>query len=71
MKKKISLVLQRLYNDFERYWSTGVLASIVNITAPKKKISVKNIFNKFLEFRSFSRIFSHTLEKSLRENFIF
>ena len=35
------------------------------------KFSIKDIFGKYDEIRSFQRIWSHLLKKSLMENFIF
>ena len=45
-------------------------AKIVN-TAQKMKFSIKNFFSKCDQVRSFLRIWSHLLKKSLIENFIF
>ena len=36
----------------------------------KSKFSIKNFFNKCDQIRSFLRIWSHLLQKSLMENFI-
>ena len=41
------------------------------ITAQKMKFSVKDFFSKSKQIRSFLRIWSHLLKKSLIENFIF
>ena len=41
------------------------------ITAQKMKFSIKDIFSKCDHIRSFLRICSHLLKKSLMENFIF
>ena len=41
------------------------------ITAQKMKFSIKNYFSKCDQIRSFLRIWSHLLKKSLMENFIF
>ena len=35
------------------------------------KISIKNFFSKYDQIRSFQRILSHLVKKSLMENFIF
>ena len=40
-------------------------------TSQKMKFSIKNVFNKCDQIRSFLRIWSHLLKKSLMENFIF
>ena len=40
-------------------------------TAQKKKFSIKYFFSKCDQIRSFLRIWSHLLKKSLMENFIF
>ena len=37
----------------------------------KKKFPIKDLFNKCDQIRSFLRIWSHLLKKSLIENFIF
>ena len=40
-------------------------------TAQKMKFSIKDLFSKCNQIRSFLRIWSHLLKKSLIENFIF
>ena len=40
-------------------------------TAQKIKFSIKDFFSKYDQVRSFLRIWSHLLKKSLMENFIF
>ena len=40
-------------------------------TAQKMKFSIKDFFSKCDQIRSFLRIWSHLLKKSLIENFIF
>ena len=42
-----------------------------HITTQKMKFSIKDFFSKCDEIRSFLRIWSHLLKKSLMENFIF
>ena len=42
-----------------------------NYTAQKMKFSIKDFFSKCNQIRSFLRICSHLLKKSLMENFIF
>ena len=42
-----------------------------NYTTQKMKFSIKGFFNKCDQIRSFLRIWSHLLKKSLMENFIF
>ena len=44
---------------------------VISTTEQKKKFSVKDIFNKCDQIRSFLRIWSHLLKKSLMENFVF
>ena len=41
------------------------------ITAQKMKFSIKDFFSKFDQIRSFLWIWSHSLKKSLMENFVF
>ena len=41
------------------------------ITAQKMKFFINDLFSKFDQIRSFLRIWSHLLKKSLTENFIF
>ena len=45
--------------------------SLCTSTAPKMKFSIKDFFNKCDQIRSFLRIWSHLLKKSLIENFNF
>ena len=40
-------------------------------TAQKNEVSIKDFFSKCGQIRSFLRIWSHILKKSLMENFIF
>ena len=42
-----------------------------NVTAEKMKFSIKDFFSKCDQIRSFLRVWSHLLKKSLIENFIF
>ena len=42
-----------------------------SFTAHKMKFSIKDFFSKCDQIRSFLRIWSHLLKKSLMENFIF
>ena len=44
---------------------------ILSNTAQKMKFSIKDFFSKFDQIRSFLRIWSNLLKKSLMENFIF
>ena len=44
---------------------------ILEYSAQKVKFSIKDFFNKCDQIRSFLRIWSHLLKKSLMENFIF
>ena len=41
------------------------------VTAQKIKFSIKDFFSKCEQIRSFLRIWSHLLKKSVMENFIF
>ena len=41
------------------------------LTAQKMKFSIKDFFRKYDQIRSFLRIWSHLLKKSLMENFVF
>ena len=43
----------------------------LHCTAQKMKFSIKNFFSKYDHIRSFLRIWSHLLKKSLMENLIF
>ena len=43
----------------------------MNCTAQKMKFSIKDFFSECDQIRSFLRIWSHLLKKSLMENFIF
>ena len=42
-----------------------------NITAQKMSFSINDFFSKYDQIRSFLRIWSHLLKKSLMENFTF
>ena len=46
-------------------------SSIGDCTAQKIKFSIKDFFSKCDQIRSFLRIWSHLLKKSLMKNFIF
>ena len=48
-----------------------LMASSLHFTAQKLKFSIKDSFSKCDQIRSFPRIWSHLLKKSLMENFIF
>ena len=45
--------------------------SLKIFTAQKMKLSINDFFSKCDQIRSFLRIWSHLLKKSLMENFIF
>ena len=47
------------------------MAYLENITTQKMKFSNKDFFSKCDQTRCFLRIWSHLLEKSLKQNFIF
>ena len=47
-----------------------VIKLLKYITAQKMKFSIKDFFSKCDQIRSFLRIWSHLLKKSLTENFI-
>ena len=49
----------------------GATDIVLLITAQKMKFFIKNLFSKRDQIRSFLRIWSHLLKKSLMENFIF
>ena len=50
----------------------GLLLQKRSISAAQKmKLSIKDCFSKCDQIRSFLRIWSHLLQKSLMENFIF
>ena len=52
--------------------STTIIRSfIVLFTAQNRNFFIKDFFNKYDQIRSFLRIWSHLLKKSLLENFIF
>ena len=44
---------------------------MLNSTEQKMKFSIKDFFSNCDQIRSFLRIWSHLLKKSLKENFIF
>ena len=50
--------------------STPMCCQLVNITAQEMKFSIKGFFSQCDRIRSFLRIWSHLLNKSLMENFI-
>ena len=54
-------------------WVTLFIINIilVSFTAQKMKFSIKNFVSKFNQIRSFRRIWSHLLKKSLMKNFIY
>ena len=69
--QQISTTMDVLYNQFEnRIKKTNPLTQVY-VTAQKMKFSIKDFFGKCDEIRSFLRIWSHLLKKSLMENFIF
>ena len=45
--------------------------SIIVYTTQKMKLSIKDLFGKCEQIRSFLRIWSHLLKKSVMENFTF
>ena len=47
------------------------IVDVVFYTAQEMKFSIKDFFSKRDQIRSFLRIWSHSLKKSLMENFIF
>ena len=57
------------FSNFFRGYEMGTLAK--NGTAQKIKFSIKDFFSKCDHIRSYLRIWSHLLKKSLMENFIF
>ena len=60
-----------------RFHSTRVLFTFLidriffSVTAQKMKFFIKDLFSKCDQIRSFLRIWSHLLKKSLIENFVF
>ena len=54
-----------------RYIWIKHFASILKYTIQKMKFPIKDFFSKCDQIRSFLRIWSHLLKKSLMENFIF
>ena len=55
-----------------RLWDTeDFTKKYTSITAQKMKFSIKDFFSKCDQIRSFLRIWSHLLKKSLMENFTF
>ena len=57
--------------DFGKLLLTFWFWYIASLTSQKMKFSVKNFSSKCDQIRSFWRIWSHLLEISLMENFIF
>ena len=55
---------------FELQWPIQGLLRI-QVTAPKKKLSIKDFFSKCYQIRHFLRIWPHLLKKSLTENLVF
>ena len=55
--------------SFDLIWL--VVFKLEHFTAQKMKVSTKDFFSKCDHIRSFLRIWSHLLKKSLMENFIF
>ena len=54
----------------EYVWLDFMLNCVI-LTAQKMKFSIKDFFSKYDQIRSFLRIWSHLLKKSLIENFFF
>ena len=56
-----------------KFWPFAVPFSIdfAVTTAQKMRFSIKDFFSKCDQIHSFLRIWSHSLKKSLMENFIF
>ena len=70
----ISEVIERLLNShyFLRLdFSKKALSLIFECTAQKMTFSIKNFFSKCDQIRRKLRIWSHSLKKSIMENFIF
>ena len=68
-------VWQNLFRQFTpyTYLKTEIINTyvIINTTAQKMKFSITDFFNKCDQIRSFLRIWSHLLKKSVMQNFIF
>ena len=65
----------KYYQEILSKWSSNLSVppetSSTTATAHKMKFSIKDFFSKCDQIRSFLRIWSHLLRKSLMENFIF
>ena len=72
MNKMFIVNVQNIFNliGWEECNIDRILLS-VSITAQKINFSTKDFFSKCDQIRSFLRIWSHLLKKSLLENFIF
>ena len=55
----------------DRLASVELMSLLRSYTVPKMKFSIKKFFSKYDRIRSFLRIWSHLLKKSLMQNFIF
>ena len=70
---KNKLVCHLTKNGLNYYQSWWKLPDVLKkaFTAQKMKFSIKDFFSKCNQIRSFLRIWSHLLKKSLMKNFIF
>ena len=67
----VQLIYHNLKLKLSMYKSDLYLKLANQYTAQKMKFSIKDFFNKRDQICSFLRIWSHLLQKSLMENFIF
>ena len=64
-------MLNLLKVDNENMSKRSINIILVSFTAQKMKFSIKDFVSKFNQIRSFRRIWSHLLKKSLMKNFIY
>ena len=64
--------LVTMWFDYQKAFDSVLYKWLIKaFTAQKKKFSIKDFFSKCDQMRSFLRIWSHLLKKSVIENFIF
>ena len=74
IKKPPTFRIISIWSNLELLWnyfSNMCAQRLTPNTAQKMKFSIKDFFSKCDQIRSFLRIWSHLLKKSLKENFIF
>ena len=71
--KALQSTYKELVKDIGPSDENETLMKVINFqdTTQKMKFSVKDFFSKRDQIRSFLRIWSHLLKKSLMENFVF